>query len=167
MYRWFSIAAITLLWAGICAGCRNEANVATVNPINEAEFQQLVQQRNGKILLVNVWATWCLPCREEFPDLVKLAEAYKESDVEIIGISADYADEIDSKILPFLREQKVNFQNYVRNFEDDEVFINSLNPKWRGALPVTAIYDREGNQQIFHLGEGDFEIFQQQIESVR
>jgi thiol-disulfide isomerase/thioredoxin len=167
MQRWFSLITIKFLLAGIFWGCSNETNAPLIEPIHEAVFQQLVQQRNGKILLVNVWATWCLPCREEFPDLVKLAETYQGSDIEIIGISADYPDEIESKILPFLQEQKANFKNYVRNFEDDQVFINTINPKWSGALPVTVVYDRQGKQQVFHLGEADFETFRQKIESVR
>jgi thiol-disulfide isomerase/thioredoxin len=167
MQRWFSLLTIKFLLAGIFWGCSNETNAPLIEPIDEAVFQQLVQQRNGKILLVNVWATWCLPCREEFPDLVKLAETYQGSDIEIIGISADYPDEIESKILPFLQEQKANFKNYVRNFEDDQVFINTINPKWSGALPVTVVYDRQGKQQVFHLGEADFETFRQKIESVR
>jgi thiol-disulfide isomerase/thioredoxin len=167
MQRWFSLLTIKFLLAGIFWGCSNETNAPLIEPIDQAVFQQLVQQRNGKILLVNVWATWCLPCREEFPDLVKLAETYQGSDIEIIGISADYPDEIESKILPFLQEQKANFKNYVRNFEDDQVFINTINPKWSGALPVTVVYDRQGKQQVFHLGEADFETFRQKIESVR
>lgn len=162
----FLLPAMLLFIAGIFPACKENA-VPPVEPIDEASFQQLVQQRNGKILFLNVWATWCLPCREEFPDLVKLAEVYKDSEVEIVGISADFPDEVDSKILPFLQEQQANFKNYVRNFENDEAFINTVNPQWSGALPVTVIYDREGNQKMFHLGEGNFETFREQIESLR
>ena len=160
------MAVILFLAASVFPGCEEKA-IPPVEPIDEADFQQLVQQRNGKILFLNVWATWCLPCREEFPDLVKLAEKYRDTDVEIVGISADYPDEIESKILPFLREQQAGFKNYVRNFADDEVFINTINTKWSGALPITVIYDREGRQRDFHLGEADFATFQKMIESIR
>jgi thiol-disulfide isomerase/thioredoxin len=162
----FLIAVFLFLAAGILPGCK-EKTIPPVEPIDEAGFQQLVQQRNGKILFLNIWATWCIPCREEFPDLVKLANTYHDSDVEIVGISADYPDEIDSKILPFLQKQQAGFKNYVRNFSDDEAFINSINPKWSGALPITVIYDREGKQQDFHLGEADFATFQKMIEAAR
>lgn len=160
------IAVIIFLAAGVLPGCKGKT-IPPVEPIDETGFKQLVQQRNGKILFLNIWATWCLPCREEFPGLVKLAKEYRDSDVEIVGISADYPDEIDSKILPFLREQHADFKNYVRNFADDETFINTINPKWSGALPITVIYDREGRQRDFHLGEADFETFRKMIESIR
>ena len=166
MRKRISWPAIFVLIAAIFLSCKQDA-VPPVEAIDEAGFQQLLQQRNGKILFLNVWATWCLPCREEFPALIKLAETYKDSNVEIVGISADFPDEVDSKILPFLQEQQANFKNYVRNFSDDEAFINTINPEWSGALPVTVIYDPEGNQKVFHLGEGDFQTFQEQIESVR
>lgn len=166
MRKGLLIAVIAFFAAGVFPGC-NEQTIPPVEPIDEAGFQQLVQQRNGKILFLNVWATWCLPCREEFPDIVKLAEEYRDSEVEIVGISADYPDEIDSKILPFLQEQQAGFKNFVRNFADDETFINAINPKWSGALPITVIYDREGQQRNFHLGEADFETFQKMIESIR
>lgn len=160
------IAVVIFLAAGLFPGCKQQT-IPPVEPIDEAGFQQLVQQRNGKILFLNIWATWCIPCREEFPDLVKLANAYRDSDVEIVGISADYPDEIDSKILPFLQKQQTGFKNYVRNFADDEAFINSINAKWSGALPITVIYDREGKQRDFHLGEADFATFQKMIEAAR
>jgi len=166
MHKRLLIAVIAFFAAGIFPGC-NEQTIPPVEPIDETGFRQLVQQRNGKILFLNVWATWCLPCREEFPDLVKLAEVYRESEVEIVGISADFPDEVDSKILPFLEEQQAGFKNYVRNFADDEAFINAINPKWSGALPITVVYDREGQQRNFHLGEADFETFRKMIESIR
>lgn len=165
--RWrFFVKSLLPFLAMVAAGCGDHA-VPEVEMLDEQGFQQLIQERQGKILVVNVWATWCAPCREEFPALVKLAEAYRNSEVEIIGISVDYPDEIASKILPFLEKQNANFKNYVRNFADDQAFIQSINPKWSGALPVTALYDRQGNQQVFHVGEADFETFRQYIESLR
>lgn len=166
MRRRLFVKSLLPFLAMVAASCGGHA-VPEVEPLDEQGFQQLIQERNGKILFVNVWATWCVPCREEFPALVKLADAYRDSEVEIIGISADYPDEIASKIVPFLQEQNANFKNYVRNFADDQAFIKSINPKWSGALPVTVLYDREGNQQVFHLGEADFETFRQYIESIR
>jgi len=76
-----------------------------VKEINEDLLNNLIKNRNGKILLINVWAAWCIPCREEFPDLVKLAYNYKD-DLDVIAISVDYKDEIETKVKPFL------IQNY-------------------------------------------------------
>ncbi len=135
--------------------------------IDEDDFQALKKQHEGKILFINAWATWCVPCQKEFPDLVRLKEYYSDSDVVIVGISVDFPDEVESKVKPFLYSQKVNFPNYVQNFKKPEDLINLLNEKWRGAVPATFIYDKKGNQQAFLLGKHSFDEFKSAIESIR
>ena len=141
--------------------------VQTVAAIDEAGLQRLVKERNGRILFLNVWATWCVACIEEFPDLVKLSRSYDERQVEVVGISADYPDEVDSKIVPFLEKQNVPFRVYVANFDHQEDFINAVNRSWSGALPASAIYDPQGNQQFFLVGQGTFEDFKKEIDKLK
>ena len=88
-------------------------------PLLDAEvYQSLITENKGKIIFINAWATWCVPCKEEFPDLVRLHETYTDMDVVFIGISVDFEDDIESKIKPFLSSQNAKFQNYVQNFKD-------------------------------------------------
>ena len=138
-----------------------------VSLIDADGFQSLVNQHRGKVLFINTWATWCVPCIEEFPDLVRLQKYYHNSDVVFVGISVDFPDEVESKVKPFLYSQKVNFPNYVQNFKQPEDLINLLNEKWRGAVPATFIYDKDGNQQKFLLGKHSFDDFKTEIESIR
>ncbi len=135
-----------------------------VEAIDESGFEKLTQERNGKMLLLNVWATWCIPCKEEFPDLVRLAEDYRNRDVEIVGLSVDYPDEVESRIKPFLQEQNINFKVYVADFKDQDEFINNLNPGWSGALPATFVFDASGKQTAFLLGKHSYEEFRKVIE---
>ncbi|MFQ5709806.1 MAG: redoxin domain-containing protein [bacterium] len=137
-----------------------------VEPLDEARLERLLKQRNGKALLLNVWATWCVPCKEEFPDLVRLAQVYQNRGAEIVGLSVDYPDEVASKIVPFLKNKGVNFRVFVGDFKDDEKFINRLNQKWSGALPATFIFDSSGNQRAFLLGKQTFPAFQRALENV-
>ncbi len=141
--------------------------VGPVEPIDRAGLKQLVTRRNGKILFLNIWATWCAPCVEEFPDLIKLAKSYPESEVEVIGISADYPDEVESKILPFMRKHNVPFRIYVAKFDHQEEFINSVNPSWSGALPASLVIDARGKQRYFSVGAGTFEKFKTIVDSVK
>ena len=138
-----------------------------VDLLDTAKWQEIKSLNKGKVLFVNIWATWCLPCKEEFPDLVKLAEEYQNSDVVIVGVSVDYQDEIVSKIIPFLQSQKARFPNYVQNFKQPEVLINMFNEKWRGAVPATFIYDQNGIQKAFLLGKKSYEEFKTAIEKIR
>jgi thiol-disulfide isomerase/thioredoxin len=160
----FLISACSNQEGGGSTSTFREESAVQVEPINEAGFRDLVQNRNGKILLLNFWATWCIPCREEFPDLVKIANKYQGENMEVVGISADFPDEIESKVKPFLKSQNANFKNYVKNVEDDEALINSMNPDWSGALPATFIYDVNGVLRQSHFGQNDFNGFRKMIE---
>jgi thiol-disulfide isomerase/thioredoxin len=110
-------------------------------------------------LFVNFWATWCTPCREEFPGLVRLHEFLDEKPVDLVGISVDYPDEIQSKINPFLSSHHVKFQNYVKNVGSDQQFINLVNPHWSGSIPVTVIYGTNGKLRAFIRGKRSFDFF--------
>lgn len=134
-------------------------SVSDIRLLNEQQLQELVIHRNGKGLFLNIWATWCLPCREEFPDLVKLAQTFSDKNVEFVALSVDYPDEIETKILPFLQKNPLNFSVYVQDFSDKEQAINFLNEQWSGALPATFIYDTSGKQQQFLLGQHSYEDF--------
>ena len=176
-------AVLTLLVVCIWIGCRTDErprvqpsqsvrptdakDSPTVVPLDQAALQKLIRERNGRILFLNVWATWCAPCVEEFPDLVRLSKAYQGNEVEVVGISADYPDEIESKILPFVKKHDVPFRIYVAKFDHQEDFINSLNTTWSGALPASLIYDVHGNQRYFRAGQGTFDQFRKELEKVR
>jgi thiol-disulfide isomerase/thioredoxin len=144
-----------------------KGNIEQIEELDPVGLEKLISSRNGKILVINIWATWCIPCREEFPDLVKLASTYPNGEVEIVGISVDYPDEVESKILPFLKAQKTNFKNYVQNFERQEDLINRLNQDWIGAIPATFIYDKRGKQRNFLRGQQTFESFRHAIGKVQ
>ncbi len=177
----FLIFVFVLISLTGCNGDQNKAEKANgqnaselieqgnfqVDLVGPEQLNALIKQRNGKVLLLNVWATWCIPCREEFPDLVKLADNYQNDDVEVVGVSADFPDEIDSKIIPFLKSQEVNFKVYIQNFEDQDDFINRLNQDWSGALPATFIFDKTGTQRKFLLGKQDFETFKEAVEKIK
>ncbi len=126
-----------------------------VSEITIDELNDIIKNREGRVLLINIWATWCVPCKEEFPDLIKISDKYGEQ-IELVGISIDYPDEVESKIIPFLSELKPNFINYVNVENDTENFINNLNLKWSGAIPATFFYDSDGKQFSFYEGKMSF-----------
>ena len=121
----------------VLAGWKTDETKVSV--LNKSALQDLINNRNGKILLLNLWATWCVPCREEIPDLEKLSKTHKN--IDVVGLSVDYPDEIESKILPFLKENNVTYKIYVSGFKNDTELINFLNKDWNGALPATIIFD--------------------------
>jgi len=133
-----------------------------VKVINSSDLKSILNEAKGSALFINIWATWCAPCREEFPELVKLSDEYKNK-VKFIGISADEVEDIDEKVIPFLKKQNAQFQNYLIKVSDPEDFINALNNDWSGALPATFIYDKAGNQKKMLIGKQSYEQFEQAI----
>jgi len=139
----------------------------SVEPIDQAGLKRLIGERSGKVLLLNIWATWCEPCIAEFPDLKKLSQTYDTAAVEVVAISADYPDEVDTKIMPFLRKTDVPFRVFVAQFEHPEDFINAVNRSWSGALPASLIYDSRGKERFFHVGQQSFDDFKREINKVK
>jgi len=162
MRRNFFLLCFLLIAAGFSF---IQSNDITIEKIDKSKLQKLIKERKGKLLFLNVWATWCEPCREEFPAIVKLANEFK--DVDFAGISVDFPEEIDSKIKPFVKSNKVNFPIYVNAFANDEELINMLNKDWNGAIPATFIYDKSGKLIAFIEGKKSYEEFVKNIERAR
>ncbi len=156
---------ITILLLNCVEIFPQQSGKITVETIDRAKLTKLIKERKGKILFLNLWATWCVPCREEFPSIVKLANEIK--DVEFVGISVDFPDEVDSKIIPFLKLNKVDYTNYINGFSGDEELINALDKKWNGALPATFIFDVKGNKKVFLSGSKSYDEFKKEIEIIK
>ena len=122
-------------------------------------FRNLISENDDRVLLINVWATWCLPCREEFPELVKLADNYEDK-VRVIGISIDDYEILKTQVVPFLNDQNAEFENYILKAADPEDFINLLSKDWSGAVPATFVFDKDGNQKKVLIGKQSYDSFE-------
>ena len=122
---------------------------------------------NGKPLLVNFWATWCDPCREEFPDLVKIHDTYKDK-IDLITISLDDLAELNRDVPAFLAEMKATMPAYLLHTPDENAAIALLskNTKWTGSLPMTALIKADGNNAYVKLGKIKFAILSAEIDKI-
>jgi len=111
--------------------------------IDEATWKQVKARQADRVLLVNFWATWCEPCREEFPALVRLHDTYRAKGLSLVAISMDEPESVGD-IEKFLKSQKANFGSYRHNFQDFGAFIDTVNPKWGGGIPASFLFDRSG-----------------------
>ncbi|MFO7525423.1 MAG: TlpA disulfide reductase family protein [Ignavibacteriaceae bacterium] len=134
----------------------------SIKSLTEEALDKIIKERGNKPLLINIWATWCVPCREEFPDLVKLAVQYKDK-ADFIGISVDEEDEIESKVKPFLNNFNVNFDIYLNAFDDAQDFINYFDKDWNGAIPATFIYNAQGKKASTIIGKEDYNFFESEL----
>lgn len=108
--------------------------------------------KNARPLLVNFWATWCDPCREEFPDLVKVDADYRKKGLDFIAISLDDESDLNTAVPAFLKEMKAKMPAYLLNVSDPEPAIIAVDKNWGGALPATFLYDAQGKVVFRHFG---------------
>jgi cytochrome c biogenesis protein CcmG, thiol:disulfide interchange protein DsbE len=128
--------------------------------IDLAGYRQMLARYKGKPLVVNFWATWCEPCRDEYPMIVDLAKEFKPKGVSVIGVDMD--DESDMNLVRrFIARTQPPFPNYRQKPGIDlDAFYDGVNPDWKGTMPQTIFYGREGQILGFFLGTGprsDFE----------
>lgn len=125
---------------------------ARLMPVDEGGFQKLIEARRGQIVLVDFWATWCAPCREEMPQLVALEKKWRDRGLVLVTISADEPEQ-EPDAFQFLQKNGVRFPAWRKNAKSDEDFINSIDRKWSGALPALFLYDRQGRKVQSFIGE--------------
>jgi thiol-disulfide isomerase/thioredoxin len=124
-----------------------------VREINAASLTAILRRESApRPLLVNFWATWCDPCREEFPDLVKIDRQFRAQGLDMISVSLDDLAEIKTEVPKFLRQMRATMPAYLLNESDPDQLISTIDPKWSGALPATFLYDAEGKVVFKHFG---------------
>ena len=112
-------------------------------------------------MLVNVWATWCLPCREEFPDLLRVAKEFEGRGLRLVLVSADFSD-ATSDVTKFLTEQGVDFPTLLKAGKD-EAFVDGLDRRWTGAIPATFVYDERGKLVRYWEGKADYKSLKKRV----
>lgn len=130
-------------------------------PVTSESLLEAVKEADAKLVVVNVWATWCVPCRLEFPHFVKFRETYRDQGVEVYFVSADFEESLPAA-RKFLKEQGATWKNFHKN-EKDQPFINSLSEEWSGALPATFIYDQQGNLLTFWEAEVTYDQLEERV----
>lgn len=123
-----------------------------VNPINLEALKGLLTQQRQHPLLVNFWATFCDPCRDEFPDLVKIDKDYRPRDLQFITISLDDVTDIKTSVPKFLGSMNATMPAYLLDVPDPEPAIDLVDPRWQGSLPATFLYNDKGEIVYSHIG---------------
>jgi thiol-disulfide isomerase/thioredoxin len=114
-------------------------------PDPQGKDQNFEQWRN-KVLIVNFWATWCEPCREEVPDLLKIQAKYAAKNVQIVGIAVDSA----VKVRQFADEYRIVYPLLVGGMEVMDLARRLGNGA--GGLPYTIVLDASGRVVATRLG---------------
>jgi len=141
------------------------SNLPKVTQIDERGLKNLLKT-NGKPLLINFWATWCEPCREEFPDLVKIAADFKDR-IDVITVSLDELSEIKGGVPKFLAAMRADkMPAYLLKTPDESAAISFVSKDWQGALPFTILYNAGGETVYIKQGKFKTEFLRAEIENI-
>ena len=111
--------------------------------VNFEGLEPYLQKNNDTIYVVNFWATWCKPCIEELPYLEQIHQDKFDDPVQVILVSLDFINQVEDKLIPFIRDYKLRSTVVVLDDPDANIWIDKVDPRWSGAIPATIIYQRE------------------------
>ena len=127
---------------------------AELKVITPADLKTRLTEKSENYRLVNVWATWCIPCVEEMDELVTIHRMYRKRPFELITVSADDKSESD-KALKVLQQKHCSASNYILDAESRDDLFASVDPEWKGAVPFTALISPEG--KVIHRVHGEMD----------
>src|SRR5260370_19504405 len=133
--------------------------------IDAQGYQKLLEQYRGKAVLVNFWATWCEPCRDEYPMLNELAKQYAPQGLKVVGVSMD--DDGDLILMRrFLARYQPVFPNYRKKAGAEQAVRQGGVPGWDGSLPATYFYGKDGAQVGHVFGERKRDTYEAAIRTM-
>jgi peroxiredoxin len=131
-----------------------DAEPVALEPIDEAAVARLAANATDRLLVVNLWATWCGPCVAELPELVTMNRMYRGRKFRLVTISLDEPDQ-KSEALRVLREKHVAATNYIYTGEDRDKFAEAIDKEWPGPVPYTIVIAPGG--RVLYRKAGAFE----------
>lgn len=120
---------------------------AEIKKIDDSVFK--LEDKKGNVVLLNLWATWCGPCRAEMPNLIEMEDKFKDKKFEIIGLNTD--DESVEDITKFAEDMKLNYQ---MAYADPSMMKELINISKFQGIPQSYLIDRDGNLRGVFLGGG-------------
>jgi thiol-disulfide isomerase/thioredoxin len=143
---------------GVCNVARHKVDLNfSAKDINGKDVR--LSQYKGKVVLVNFWATWCVPCRREIPSLAALYRDYKDRGFVVLGVSVDKEVRL---IKPFARTMKMNYPVLIGAGHDE--FSEAFGPFI--GFPTSVMLERDGTVCVRHIGLPSRSLLETQIDAL-
>jgi thiol-disulfide isomerase/thioredoxin len=141
----YVVALAIMMALSLPSHAQDAADAPQRPPLEEAtasEILDAVAQNDAQVTVVNVWATWCAPCVEEFPAFVRFGREYAGDGVEVVFVSVDGPD-AKSDARAFLADHGVTDRSFLKA-QKSTPFVNAFSEDWSGAVPATFLYGPTG-----------------------
>ena len=125
--------------------------------IDPTGIKDLIKNKSEKLRLINVWASWCGPCVQEFPDFIIIDRIYRSRQFEFVSINADKISRKEN-VLKFLQKNEASNKNYIFNSDNNTQLVEAVDPEWSGALPYTLLVEQGG--KILYRNQGPIDMIE-------
>jgi len=129
----------------------------TLEDIDPTGIKDLIKNKSEKLRLINVWASWCGPCVQEFPDFIIIDRIYRSRQFEFVSINADKISRKEN-VLKFLQKNEASNKNYIFNSDNNTQLVEAVDPEWSGALPYTLLVEQGG--KILYRNQGPIDMIE-------
>jgi len=146
--------------AGIIMAAAIQAQSVPVMNFNS--FEPVLRQKNDTVYMINFWATWCVPCVEEMPDILKFASEMKTRKFKLVLVSLDNPDHMESRVKPFIKRFDITQKVILLDDPDANSWIEKVHPDWMGSIPGTLFYSADFRQ--FHSSKIDYTTLRRIVE---
>ena len=149
-----SLCLVIVAALGVQAAAQAQ-DVQVIQTLTPDQVHSLVSENQGKVVIVNFWASWCPPCLKEFPDIIRVYNEHHAEGLEVIAVSMNADDEIQD-IEDFLANYEPPCPIY-RAATQDETFFSGISDEWYGEMPTTLVFDAEGDTVGFYKRQLTYE----------
>ncbi|TLX73664.1 redoxin domain-containing protein [Labilibacter sediminis] len=155
-----------LLFIAILTYCASQAfgQDVQIKSVNIKEIKERTKSTSDTIYIINFWATWCKPCVEEMPVIENIQESFKEIPVKVLLVSLDFENQVNSKLIPFIKKNYILNEVVVLNESNPNQWIPQVNESWSGAIPACWFIYRY--KELFHEGQVTPDIIKHQLNSL-
>jgi thiol-disulfide isomerase/thioredoxin len=117
-----------------------------------AQLRARLDAERGRVLILNLWGTWCVPCLREIPDLLEVERRLAARGVRLLGVGMDEPSQRATLVEPFRAKYFPGFDTLLRNEPDMDTLVSVIDPAWNEILPTTYLIGRDG--KVFRKIQG-------------
>lgn len=136
---------------------------AGIPVVDFSGFEPYITKEDDKTYVVNFWATWCKPCVKELPAFEEINKKYRDKGVEVMLVSLDFSEKLDSLVIPFVEKHNLNSKIVLLDDVDSNTWIPKVSEDWSGAIPATLIYNK--NERKFYEGSFTYEELENELKT--